>query len=133
MNILGYSSERNQIKSLIILGISQGIVSEEDSIFLQKATSIQLDTIPLPTQAGRLKRLLPTKRFKKFKLIYTLVGKILRRGQWGDRAERILQQLLSVLNMPFERSRELLCYLQNNIVKGLSVDQSYHRLGYLVL
>lgn len=78
------------------------------------------------------KQSLPKSGKEKFKVIFLLLSSMMKNGVISDSTEEVVSNLIQVMNVPKEKACELVSYLKSNIKNGLSLDDSYMRLGYLL-
>lgn len=124
--------EKEQIETLVSIAVSQGIVSASDQAYLEEQAHIKVKRISDVNRIEELKQELPIEKEQRFQLIYTLLSNRMKRGAISLRLENILKNVLRVFGLSRERSNELVEYLKINIRNGLSKEESYKRLGYLV-
>jgi hypothetical protein len=130
--MLSSLTEGDQIEKLVMLAAAEGMLNEEDLSVLRQEARISVKKVTQPEKIARIKEALPKEAFKKFRLIYGFMERLLKKGALSQQVESILMRALRVLGLQVERIRELISFLKVNIQNGLSLDESYKRLGYLV-
>lgn len=75
---------------------------------------------------------LPQTSKEKFSIVYYLVNSLMANGALSDKKEALIRKLISGLELSREKAMELVSFLKMNIRNGLSEEDSFNRLGYLL-
>lgn len=123
---------KDQMKKLVTLAVSKGLLSEADRAYLEEQAHLKGDKITDNAKLEALIAQLPSDKEERFALAYSMLESQMKRGGISHRMENVLKAVLKALNISSSRSSELVDYLKINIRNGLSKEESYKRLGYLV-
>ncbi|MBR11505.1 MAG: hypothetical protein CMP48_27990 [Rickettsiales bacterium] len=75
---------------------------------------------------------LPQEAREKFSVVFYLVNKLMMNGALSDKKEVLIQKMILGLELSREKAIELVSFLKMNIRNGLSEEDSFNRLGYLL-
>jgi len=124
-------SEKEHINKLVIIAHYEHIIDQEDILLLkQEIGYISLENKMV--EVDKIRKNLPKTARERFNLVFFLVNSLMANGALSDRKEGIVARLLQVLDLSKEKAKELTSFLKLNIRNGLSMEDSFSRLGYLL-
>ncbi|MEQ8583192.1 MAG: hypothetical protein RIC30_10345 [Marinoscillum sp.] len=124
-------SEKEHINKLVIIAHSEHIIDQEDILLLrQEIGYISIESRMVEVE--KIRKNLPKTAKERFNLVFFLVNSLMANGALSDRKENIIAKLLQVLDLSKEKAKELTSFLKLNIRNGLSMEDSFSRLGYLL-
>ncbi len=124
-------SEKEHINKLVIIAHYEHIIDQEDILLLkQEIGYISLENKMV--EVDKIRKNLPKTARERFNLVFFLVNSLMANGALSDRKEGIIAKLLQVLDLSNEKAKELTSFLKLNIRNGLSMEDSFSRLGYLL-
>ncbi len=124
-------SEKEHINKLVIIARYEHIIDQEDILLLkQEIGYISLENKMV--EVDKIRKNLPKTARERFNLVFFLVNSLMANGALSDRKEGIVARLLQVLDLSKEKAKELTSFLKLNIRNGLSMEDSFSRLGYLL-
>ena len=125
-------SEKEHINKLVIIAHCEHIIDQEDILLLKQEIgyiSVEENRIP---EVEKIRQNLPKTARERFNLVFFLVNSLMANGALSDKKEGIVAKLLLALNLSTEKAKELTSFLKLNIRNGLSMEDSFSRLGYLL-
>ena len=124
-------SEKEHINKLVIIAHSEHIIDQEEILLLrQEIGYISIESRMVEVE--KIRKNLPKTAKERFNLVFFLVNSLMANGALSDRKENIIAKLLQVLDLSKEKAKELTSFLKLNIRNGLSMEDSFSRLGYLL-
>ncbi|WP_421895997.1 hypothetical protein [Marinoscillum sp.] len=124
-------SEKEHINKLVIIAHSEHIIDQEEILLLrQEIGYISMESRMVEVE--KIRKNLPKTAKERFNLVFFLVNSLMANGALSDRKENIIAKLLQVLDLSKEKAKELTSFLKLNIRNGLSMEDSFSRLGYLL-
>lgn len=132
-SIFSGSKEKEYVTKLALIAEAQNAFGPEDLQILMKDINFTPSIKNVPDSEITKHRLkLPQNSRDKFSIVYYLVNKLMDNGALSDKKESLIQRLILGLELPREKALELVSFLKMNIRNGLSEDDSFSRLGYLL-
>ncbi len=132
-----FGGERKDIRNLIKVAFAQGKIDELDIDYLNKELAyLNLNEKQVKRNKSAflaLKNKLPKDPFRVYQLIYGLTRKLMSTNMLTDKKEYVLKRLITVFTKNLNNINELIHFLKYNIRYGNSIEDSYSRLGYLLL
>ncbi len=123
--------EKDQVNKLVIIATAENIIDHSDVLLLKE----DMNYITIDSEfssSDEIRKSLPKSSKERFALVYFLITTIMANGALSDKKLNIIAHLLSALNLSSEKALELTSFLKLNIRNGLSEEDSFQRLGYLV-
>lgn len=126
--------DQQQINRLVMIAALENRIEPSDiNLLTEQITFIRYEELPdKKQQILNYKKRLPRTPREKFQLIFYLVTSLMRNGALSEKKEKMLTRIVQVLHLKKEKSKELISFLISNIRNGLTVQDSYLRLGYLL-
>lgn len=127
-------TEKKLISKLLLIAAHEQVIGQ-DEVHVITQDSNFLSYNQLTGKEERIfqyKRMLPKTAREKFKLVFYLIRSQMKNGALSDEKERILSKLIQVLSLSREKAHELVSFLKSNIRNGLSYEDSFERLGYIL-
>lgn len=124
-------SEKEHINKLVIIAHYEHIIDQEDILLLKQEIGY-ISSEHRMVQVDKIRKTLPKTTRERFNLVFFLVNSLMANGALSDRKEGIIAKLLQVLDLSNEKAKELTSFLKLNIRNGLSMEDSFSRLGYLL-
>lgn len=126
--------EKDQINKMLVIAAHENIIERNDIDELTSEMNF-LSYKELTNKQEKiqgLKKALPKTGKEKFKVTFLLLSSLMKNGALSEHKEEVISNLIQIMNIPREKATELVSYLKHNIRNGLSLDDSYMRLGYLL-
>ena len=124
-------SEKEHINKLVIIAHYEHIIDQEDILLLKQEIGY-ISSEHRMVQVDKIRKTLPKTTRERFNLVFFLVNSLMANGALSDRKESLIAKLLQVLDLSNEKAKELTSFLKLNIRNGLSMEDSFSRLGYLL-
>lgn len=124
--------EKDTINKLASIAKYEGLFSKTDlSVIEEELPYISFGQAD-PFQIEKLRESLPHDNKERFALAHYLIESLLVEGSLPQRREEVAAKIISAFDIPHLKAKELTAFLKLNIRNGLSMEDSFQRLGYLV-
>lgn len=131
--LLGNRKEKDQLNKLVAIAENDNLLDSTDLQILKEDMSyLSTDHPERLIHVDKYRKSLPADSREKFHLVFFLVQSMMINGGLSDKKEMLIGKLLQVMDVSKDKARELTSFLRLNILNGLSVDDSFQRLGYLL-
>lgn len=125
--------EKKQINRMVLIAAHEQMINPQDvELLTSDSAFISYDELIKKERIFHFKKGLPQSAKEKFKLVFFLIRTQMKNGALSNEKENALSRLIQVLNVSREKANELVSFLKSNIRNGLSYEESYERLGYLL-
>lgn len=126
--------EKKQIKTVAILAHYDHLIDPTDiDVLTSEGLVDNKEVLTLNVNLDKVKQELPKTPRDQFSLVYFLMQTFMRNGgNMTERQEKVALGLVQVLTKKREKAIELVSFIKSNIRNGLSQDDSFSRLGYLL-
>ncbi|REE01256.1 hypothetical protein [Marinoscillum furvescens] len=131
-NIFTGRKEKETINKMASIAKYEGLFSKTDlSVIEEELPYISFGQAD-PFQIEKLRTSLPEDTKERFALAHYLIDSLMVSGALAQRREDVAAKILSAMDIPLTKAQELTAFLKLNIRNGLSMEDSFQRLGYLV-
>ncbi|WP_421871354.1 hypothetical protein [Marinoscillum sp.] len=132
-SIFSLNKEKEYVTKLALIGEAHNAFDPEELQILMR----ELNYTPSAKQHSEadvesFKLKLPESSKDRFSIIYYLVSSFMKNGALSEKKESLIRKLISGLELSREKAAELVSFLKMNIRNGLSEEDSFSRLGYLL-
>ncbi|MEQ9307446.1 MAG: hypothetical protein RJQ14_26265 [Marinoscillum sp.] len=126
------SKEKESVNRLaIIADVQRALDPEEMRILMQEMNyTPTANTTVSDLEKYRVK--LPQSAKEKFSVVFYLVETLMQNGALSEKKESLIRKLIVSMELSNEKALELISFLKMNIRNGLSEEDSFTRLGYLL-
>lgn len=132
-SIFSGNKEKECITNLALLADAQNAFDTEDHKLLAEFMNFTPSTKEsVDSLLEKYRSKLPESAKDKFSVVFYLVKKLMTNGALSDKKESLIQKLISGLDISREKGLELVSFLKMNIRNGLTEEDSFSRLGYLL-
>lgn len=127
----GNKGKEQATRLAVIADVLKTIDPEEFRILMQEMNyTPAANTTEKDLEKYRVK--LPQTAKEKFSTVYYLVESFMENGALSDKKESLIGKLIIGMEISREKAIELVSFLKMNIRNGLSEEDSFTRLGYLL-
>lgn len=131
--LLGHRKEKEQLNKLVAIAENANLLNSTDIELLKAEMICNIKDHPERLfDVEKYKKSLPASSKEKFQLIFFIVQSMMINGGLSDKKESVINKLLQTLNISKDKAKELISFLRLNILNGLSINDSFQRLGYLL-
>ena len=132
-SIFSGNKEKEYVSKLALIGEAHSAFDPEELQILMREMNYTPATKPVSETAVEQYRLkLPQSSQEKFSIVFYLVNALMANGALSEKKEALIRKLISGLDLSREKAMELVSFLKMNIRNGLSEEDSFNRLGYLL-
>jgi|GEM_PF-1563737 len=130
--IVFLGTEKEQLNRLAVIAEAEHLFDEADFEILLHEIGYSPGKSNREELANKYREELPDSPREKFQLSFSLVKRLMSNGGLSDGKEKVAYKLIQAMDLSREKARELVSFIIMNIRNGLSLDDSYDRLGYLL-
>lgn len=131
--IFSGGKEKDHVIKLAMIAEAQSTFDPEELQILMKEMNFT-PSVKAKTSSDleKYRMRLPQDSREKFSVVYYLVTKFMMNGALSDKREALIRKLIGGMEISREKAMELVSFLKMNIRNGLSEEDSFSRLGYLL-
>ncbi|MEQ8473131.1 MAG: hypothetical protein RIC35_18190 [Marinoscillum sp.] len=126
------SKEKENVSRLAIIADVQRTIDPEEMRILMQEMNYTPSANTTVSDLDKYRLKLPQTAKEKFSVVFYLVESLMQNGALTDKKESLIRKLIVGLELSHEKAMELISFLKMNIRNGLSEEDSFTRLGYLL-
>ncbi len=132
-SIFSGGKEKDHVIKLALIAEAQSTFDPEELQILMKEVSFTPSVnSKSASDLEKYRTRLPQDSREKFSVVFYLVNKFMLNGALSDKREALIRKLIIGMDLSREKAMELVSFLKMNIRNGLSEEDSFSRLGYLL-
>lgn len=123
--------DKDHISKLVMIAQAEHMIDQTDINLLKE----EMSYVSLQNgvrEVEELRKKLPESPEERFSMVYFMVTSLMSHGALSDNKESLITKLLLALNLSRDKAQELVSFIKLNVRNGLSKEDSYSRLGYLL-